>query len=122
MQALNLGPPEHSLFVREGGDGSSERIFNVSVEGLLAQNDFAGGGEDETDVGMIEGGSAVRRRTGTNLRKAYVEHGSAVQEKQEGQEEEGELETEPPERKISPRKSVGQRCWWGADGSSASAP
>jgi hypothetical protein len=103
MQSLTLGPPETPLAMR---DGSSERLFNVSVDDLpVRQKD----GGDEGFSEMTEGGSAVKRRTGTNLREAYVEQEEVKVER------EREIETSPPPRKISPRKSVGQRCWWGGD-------
>jgi hypothetical protein len=70
----------------------------VSVDNLTAtasaRHSMTANDENEEFGNIAEGGSAVRRRTGTNLRDAYAEHGSAVQE---GSKESG-IETSPPPR------------------------
>jgi hypothetical protein len=125
MQTLSLGPPERPC---PTSSASSEQLFHVSVEEVcstpprpaprgpsgLAQSTLADdNGDEEEDVGVgpTEGGSSVRRRTGTNLslREAYVEH-------------EMDDTPTPPPRKLTPRKSVSQTCWWGGEGSSPGLP
>jgi hypothetical protein len=110
MQALTLGTPERALPAKsslcqaaDDGSDSSGRLSHPSVEATHTPTRPAG----DSDLGPS---SSVRRRTGTNLREAYVEH------EQREEEEEEELETQPPPRKISPRKSVGGLCWWGEEG------
>jgi hypothetical protein len=123
MQTLSLGPPERPY---PTSSASSERLFHVSVEEVpaftpprptprrpsgLAQSTLADDDEEDVGVGPPEGGSSVRRRTGTNLslREAYVEH-------------EMDGSPTPPPRKITPRKSISQTCWWGEEGSPPALP